>query len=223
MPSISNEDYIKAIYGITKNNGKNVTTSVLADKLNVSSAAISEMARKLADNGYISYAKYKGMELTRKGEKLALKVIRRHRLWELFLIKSLGLSWSEVHDEAEKFEHHTSEFLIDKIDEFLEYPKFDPHGDPIPSKDGVMPELPAQMPLSEAKEGVTYRVIRVNDESSELMEYFTKLGVQLQKKIKVLGKLSFDNSVFIQINGNKHSLSEMVADKLSVAPVKEEK
>lgn len=135
MSTISKENYLKVIFNQNELVNDFVTTSQMAQELDVSNAAISDMAKKLSSEGLITYEKYKGMELTSKGEKMALKVIRRHRLWELFLMKILGLNWSEIHDEAENLEHHSSDFLIDKIDEYLGYPEFDPHGHPIPKKE----------------------------------------------------------------------------------------
>lgn len=214
MPTISKENYLKAVYSRKTESGGGATTSELAEKLEISNAAISDMAKKLSEQGLITYAKYKGMELTSKGEKLALKVIRRHRLWELFLIQVLGLSWSEVHDEAENLEHSTSDFLIDKIDEYLGYPKFDPHGDPIPQKNGTIPKTPEVIELKNAEVGVKYKIGRVNDSSSELINYLTKIGIKLAKEIEIVEKLSFDNSVIVKIDSKNHSLSEVVASNV---------
>lgn len=211
MPTISKENYLKAVYSRISESGSGATTSVLAEKLEISNAAISDMARKLSDQGLVTYAKYKGMELTSKGEKVALEVIRRHRLWELFLIQVLGLSWSEVHDEAENLEHHTSNFLIDKIDEFLGKPKFDPHGDPIPQKNGSIPKAPEVIELGKAEIGRKYKVGRVSDKNNELISYLTKIGIELAKEIEIVDKLGFDNSVIVKIDSNHHSLSELVA------------
>lgn len=214
MPTISKENYLKAVYNRIYESGSGATTSAIAEKLEISNAAISDMAKKLSNQGLITYAKYKGMELTSEGEKVALNVIRRHRLWELFLMQSLGLSWSEVHDEAENLEHSTSDFLIDKIDEFLEYPKFDPHGDPIPQKNGVIPEAPDVIELREAVVGKKYKIGRVSDKNSDLINYLTQIGIELAKEIEIIEKLSFDNSVIIKIDSKNHSLSEHVASNV---------
>ncbi len=216
MPTISKENYLKAVYGRSLEIGGGATTSSLSEELEVSNAAISDMAKKLSDEGLINYAKYKGIELTRPGKKIALTVIRRHRLWELFLIKVLGLSWSEVHDEAEKLEHSTSDFLLDKIDDFLGNPKVDPHGDPIPQKDGSMPTMPELISLHESEIGKKYRIGRVRDKSTELMNYLTKIGIELFKEIKIVDKLSFDNSVIIKVDSINHSLSEFVASHIFI-------
>ena len=220
MPTVSKENYLKSIYSLNLTNGESVTTSQVAQKLEITNAATSEMARKLAKQGYLNYEKYKGVELTEKGKKVALQIIRRHRLWEVFLIKVLGLSWSEVHDEAEKLEHNTSEVLINKIDEHLDFPEFDPHGHPIPNKHGDIPKLPKLVNLLEAEVGKKYKIYRVADESSELIEYLTKLDLTLYKEIKIADRLSFDNSIIVEINGSNHSLSEKVAEKVSVSFIK---
>lgn len=208
MPTISKENYLKSIYSLNLTTEENVTTSQVAQKLEITNAATSEMARKLSEQGYLTYEKYKGVELTDKGKKVALQIIRRHRLWESFLMKVLGMSWSEVHDEAERLEHNTSESLINKIDEHLEFPEFDPHGHPIPNKNGEIPKIPKLVSLVNAEVGKKYKIFRVADESSELIQYLTKLDLILYKEIKIIEKLSFDNSIIVQVNGSNHSLSE---------------
>lgn len=220
MVTIPKEDYIKAVFTISFNGNGKVSTKDISEKLEVSNAATSEMARKLSLQGLINYEKYKGISLTAKGEKLALKILRRHRLWELFLIQILGLSWSEVHDQAERLEHHTTEFLIDKIDEHLGFPEFDPHGHPIPRKNGQLPKQPEVTALSEAKIGSSYKLVCVKDESKELMDYLTSIGLQLHTEIRLINKLSFDDSVFVQINKKQISFSKKIADKLSVSVIK---
>ncbi len=217
MPSISKENYLKAIFIGNRADKKPLTTTEIASRLEISNAATSEMARKLADSGLIKYEKYKGLRLTKKGERIAVNVIRRHRLWELFLLKVLKLNWAEVHDEAEKLEHISSEKLIDKIDEFLNYPKFDPHGEPIPDKNGELPDLPKTIKLSETEIGKEYFVIKVDDSSNELMNYLTKIGLKLYEKIKVADKLKFDNSVIIMLKSKQINLSKKVAESIFVS------
>lgn len=216
MPTISKENYLKEIYTSTNLSGELVSTSMLAEKLEITNAATSEMAKKLAEQGLIQYEKYKGLELTEEGKKVALNIIRKHRLWELFLIKVLKLNWSEVHHEAELLEHQTSDNLIDKIDEFLGYPKFDPHGAPIPDKYGVLPKTPAAIPLAEAKKGKSYIVSKVNDQITGLVEYFTKIELLLGTVFIVLDKLEFDESVLIKFNNKEISLSKLVSENLFV-------
>lgn len=220
MSTVSKENYLKAIFNYNVNIGESATTKKIAEELSVSNAAITDMAKKLSEEGLISYEKYKGMELTSEGEKIALKVVRRHRLWELFLVKVLGLNWNEVHNEAEKLEHQTSEFLIDRIDEFLGYPEFDPHGHPIPSKNGTLPKTPKIIPLYEAEKGLTYEFVRVNDRDSELINYLMKVGLLLNTEMFIEDKLKFDESTMVTYNGKTISLSKKIAESIYVKLLK---
>ncbi|MCK5086103.1 MAG: metal-dependent transcriptional regulator [Melioribacteraceae bacterium] len=219
MPTVSKENYLKSIFQLGNGKDVPVSTNSIAQKLRITNAATSDMSKKLAKQGLVEYKKYKGVRLTKIGSNIALGIIRRHRLWELFLMKSLGLSWGQVHDEAERLEHQTSEFLIDKIDEFLGNPELDPHGDPIPQKNGKIPKAPKAVALSKAKIGIKYEIARVNDESKDLINYITELGLHLNKKIIVNKKLSFDNSLIIKIKNQQFTLSEKVSEKLFVVPV----
>ena len=219
MPTISKENYLKAIYALSMENGNNVSTARIAQRLEITNAATSEMARKLAKKEYLTYQRYKGVELTQKGKKIALQIIRRHRLWEVFLINELGLDWGEVHDEAERLEHNTSDFLIDKIEEHLGFPEFDPHGHPIPNKKGNIPEMPNLDQLSNCEVNKKYQMFRVDDEDNKMIEYLSKLGLVLYKKFKVVEILPFDNSVVIEMDGKEFSVSEKVAEKVSVVKI----
>lgn len=219
MATISKENYLKAIYGLAKTSGTIVPSSILAKELGVTNAAISEMAKKLDKNGYIEYKKYKGIKILSKGRKLAVNVLRKHRLWELFLIKTLGLDWGEVHLEAENLEHSTTDALIDRIDEFLNYPTSDPHGAPIPSKDGIYRSETNDIPMYQCSVGKIYSVSRVNDRNIELIKYLSQIKMSLLKKIKVIDKLSFDNSVIIEIDGVRHSLSEKLVTNIYISEV----
>lgn len=216
MPTISKEDYLKAIYKNEESSNLVATTTYLAKKLNVSKAAVTDMSKKMAKYDLISYMPYKGVKLKKKGRGIALKILRRHRLWELFLVETLGVSWSKVHDEAEMLEHSTSEFLIDVIDKSLGYPKFDPHGKPIPDKNGTIPKLPSLVLLTNSKVGNKYTFFKIKDESNELISYLTGIGLELYKEIKIVDKLKFDNSIQIEIDGVNHSLSEKISRKIEV-------
>ncbi len=218
--TISKENYLKTVYAQTSRGELTVTTSKIAKKLSITNAATSEMARKLADESLLSYTKYKGVNLTEVGKEIALKVIRRHRLWETFLENVLNMSWSEVHCEAENLEHSSSDLLMDKIDEFLGFPKFDPHGSPIPGKNGEMPEVPDYLPLKEVATGSKYVVTKVSDKNSELIEYFTEIGLLLNKKITLIKRFSFDNSVQIKIDNSFHTLSEKISENIFVSELK---
>ncbi len=222
MKSISQEDYIKSIYKMQSESKNSVPSGKLAVELGVSKAAVTDMTRKLAREGLINYQSYKGSFLTRKGEKKALDILRRHRLWELFLVKALNLNWSEVHKEAENLEHHASEFLINRIEKYLNFPEFDPHGDPIPDKNGKLPKTKKRIQLSKTKSGKDFVVCRVDDKNSELMDYLEKIGIGIGVKLKFVERLEFDNSVLLKIKRKEIVLSEQAAEKVFVAEVKDE-
>lgn len=216
MSSISKENYLKTIYNLSILNEGIVATSSVAKELNVSSAAITEMASKLSQEGYVDYKKYKGIKILSKGKKLATNIIRKHRLWELFLIDTLELNWEEVHNEAEKLEHSTSDYLIDKIDEYLKFPDSDPHGSPIPTKEGNYRSKITDFPVSESEVGKSYKISRVNDKNRELIKYLSQINLSLNTKIKVIEKLGFDGSVVIQVEGNSHTLSEKLSSNIFI-------
>ena len=217
MLSYSKEDYLKTIYNLSIGDEKRVSTAKLAERLKITNAATSDMVKRLDKQGFVKYKKYNGVELTKDGLKIALEMIRRHRLWESFLTRTLKLSWSEVHEEAEILEHNSSDFLVDKIDAFLDFPKFDPHGAPIPAKDGFMPDSSHLLCLAEADIGKDYIVERVSHENKEVMEYFSKIGIGLYSVIQIEDKFEFDGSLFVRINNSQHTLSTKVAESLYVS------
>lgn len=208
------EDYIKNIYTIKNAVGK-VTTSALAENLKISPAAVSEMISKLSKSGYIKNTPYKGFELTKKGEKIALNLIRKHRLWEFFLVKYLQFPWDKVHDEAEKLEHVSTDELISKLESYMDFPKYDPHGYPIPDQNGKM-EKDTCIPLTEAEIGSTAVIKRVSDESSELLSYLSKIGLKLNDDIKIIDRIDFDNSIEISKKTGKLFLSEKLAGNIYI-------
>ena len=218
--TISKENYLKSIYALAKGNGNFVSLNELAKELNVTKSAVTEMSKNLFLQGYIKYVKYKGIKILPKGRKIALKVIRNHRLWELFLLETLGLSWDEVHLEAEKLEHFSSDYLIDKIDEHLKYPQIDPHGEPIPSKDGSYRVEIKDFPMSDCEIGKKYKVSRVNDRNEELIKYLSQINIALNTEIKVIDKLKFDGSIIIEIVGKLHSLSNKLVDNIFLSKTK---
>jgi len=218
METVSKEDYLKSIYAISEGGRSNVTTSAVAKYLSVTNAAATDMIKKLNSQGYVSHVKYKGVKLTAKGKKVALKLLRRHRLWELFLQKALGLNWDEVHKEAERLEHQTSEKLINKIDEYLNHPKFDPHGAPIPDKNGKVPKEPQNISLAKATVGTTYSVVKVNDRDDELIRFLSEMGIKLYSKIKVLRRLAFDDTLILKSGKKKtFGVSKKIAENIFVA------
>jgi len=211
------ENYIKNIYKLSEHEGK-VTTSSLSEKLQISPASVSEMIKKLAEEGTLSHTPYKGVELTAEGKMLALRIIRKHRLWEMFLAEILHFSWDEIDHEAERFEHIMSDKMEEKIDEVLGYPLVDPHGDPIPTRDGEIKQI-RSFPLSEGLEGSSVRIIRVSDSNSELLQYISSIGIALNKKIKIKQKMTFDQSVIITVNGKEQTISQKISQSIFVEKV----
>jgi DtxR family transcriptional regulator, Mn-dependent transcriptional regulator len=173
------------------------------------------MVKKLSGKRLINYEPYQGVTLTPSGRRLALKMVRRHRLWEMFLVKFLGYTWDEIHNEAELLEHVTSDDLEERIDKALGYPKVDPHGDPIPTSAGDIIEVTYKN-LSDCIEREEGIVVRVKDESHEILKYMTKLGLSLNKKIVVMQKIQFDGSVIVEIDGHEVALSEKLAQSIFV-------
>jgi len=216
VPSENVENYLKRIYAIQLNDGR-VSTSSLSDKLQISPASVSEMIKRLADDGNVVYKPYKGVELTEKGRKKAIRIIRRHRLWELFLVKVLKYQWDEIHEEAERLEHITSEKLEERLDEFLGYPSIDPHGDAIPTADGVVHDRDV---VSLAETGASIVVVRrVSDENPEVLRYSSRLGIALKKQLRVKEKFQFDGSLRVDIEGREHFISSKMAENIFVEPV----
>lgn len=208
------EDYLKNIYSIQISSGK-VTTSILAEKLSISSAAVSDMISKLSKSGYIKNVPYKGFELTKKGETIALNLVRKHRIWEVFLVEQLKYNWENVHNEAENLEHASSDELISRLEKFLDFPKYDPHGHPIPDKEGKI-LIDKILPASDLKIGDSGIIKQVSDESSEVLMYLTKVGLKLNDEIKVIEKINFDNSIQIHFRSGNIFLSDKLANNIYV-------
>ena len=221
MENISKENYLKVIFNREEENKKPVPTSYLAEKLNVSRSAISDMAKRLSEEEYVKYEKYHGIQLLPRGRELAVEIVRKHRLWELFLVKALNMRICEVHDEAELLEHMTSAKLIDKIDSYLGHPKFDPHGDPIPTKKGKLPKLKNMISLSESDENRKYVVARITDTQKDAIYFLRKLGIILGEVIAIEKVLPDNGGVLIKKGKTLHSLSNNLADGVFVTPLKE--
>ncbi len=209
------EDYLKTIYTLEAE-GDKATTTKIADSLDVSSASATNMVKRLSKMGLVDYESYKGASLTKSGKKIALEIIRHHRLLELYLLEVMGYSWDEVHDEAEKLEHHISEQFEDKIAQLLDDPTHDPHGDPIPTKDGLMPEIDTH-PLSEAKPDQDYIVSRVKDQDPELLRYLEKIGLLPGIKVKVKEKAPFKGPITLLIENNEQVIGNDVAGSIFIA------
>ncbi|RAU81986.1 metal-dependent transcriptional regulator [Pontibacter arcticus] len=202
MHSHTEENYIKAIYKLSVNSTQEVNTNAIAEALNTKAASVTDMLRKLGTKGIANYVKYKGVSLTEEGERIALQIIRKHRLWEVFLVDKLKFSWDEVHEVAEELEHITSELLVKRLDEFLAFPQFDPHGDPIPSESGQMKQKKQKL-LAELEVGTVGRVVGVNDSQPLFLQYLDKMGIGLGSSIQVLDKIAYDNSMEIMLNETK--------------------
>lgn len=202
--SQSIEDYLKAIY-VLQSEGEAATTTNIANILEVSSASVTNMLKKLAKMNLLKHESYKGAKLTNAGDKIALEILRHHRLLELYLKEVMGYSWDEVHDEAEKLEHHISEQFEDRIAELLNHPTHDPHGDPIPSKDGVMPKM-ALLSIAEADLNQPYIIGRVKDQDPELLRYLEKIGVIPGVKIKVVEKTPFQGPIKVHLEDDEEQV-----------------
>ncbi len=216
MPTISTEDYIKVIYKLEEK-GERATTSALAAQLGVADASITDMIKKLSEKGLLRYERYQGVRLTAKGRKMALGILRRHRLWEMFLTQFLGYSWDKVHDEAERLEHVTSDELEHRLDEALGFPSVDPHGHPIPTKDGELAGTD-DASLSACNVGDIVRISRVDDDDSELLQHAAELGLSLNSKLTVKDKKAFDGSMVVKVGARHHFISKQVADAIFVEP-----
>lgn len=214
MATQSIEDYIKAIFQLGEN-GKAVQTSAIADRLEVRPASVSNMMRRLAKLGLIDYAPYRGALLTEEGEILARRMVRRHRLIERFLTEVLDYPWEEVHDEAERLEHAVSARFVEAIDNLLERPATDPHGAPIPGRDGTMLEqsFPA---LSELRSGERAVVRRVRDSDANLLRYLREVGIQPDVQLEILGRSAADDSFRIRIANREVALQPTVASAVFV-------
>ena len=214
MISHAMEDYLKAIY-LLGQDGKKVSTSRLAENLQCSAASVTNMLQKLAALKLVEYQPYQGVDLTEAGTRVALEVIRHHRLIELYLKEVLGYSWDKVHAEAEELEHVISEELEERIDKALGYPTRDPHGHPIPGKDGTMTDerLPSLWEVQELSDVV---VARVDDRDASVLRYLDSLGIHPQVEIHVLEKAPFNGPVLIKLGSAKHSLSEELARQIFV-------
>jgi DtxR family Mn-dependent transcriptional regulator len=209
MQSTTTEDYIKRIYTLQIAKGS-ATTSAIANALSVSDASANDMMKRLSEHGIVKYFPRKGVQLTKKGKSIALKLVRRHRLWEMFLHKFLGYAWDEIHDEAEQLEHVTSDALEERIDKALGYPTVDPHGDPIPTVEGELPNI-LYTTLDKCSINFSGMIIRVSDESPEALQYFKKAGLELNTKFEIIERITFDGSIIIKANNKIIALSQKLA------------
>jgi DtxR family Mn-dependent transcriptional regulator len=208
------EDYVKAIYKLQRQH-EVVSTNVLAKQMRTSPAAATKMIKNLSSLRLAEHTPYYGVRLTPAGEKVALEVIRHHRLLELYLHQALGYSWDEVDAEAEKLEHHISEEFEERIDRMLDYPHTDPHGDPIPTRDGTIAPDRGK-PLSDSEPGDTLIVRRVRDSNPEVLRYLTRMGMGLQSVVAVMEKQPFNGPLTVEVDGKTHTLGRELAGHVFV-------
>lgn len=219
MNSYTEENYLKAIFKIAENADENVSTNAIAEKLGTKASSVTEMLKKLADKELVVYEKYQGVKLTETGEKIAIQIIRKHRLWEYFLVNTLAFKWDEVHEIAEELEHINSDALIDKLDSFLGFPQYDPHGDPIPNKEGLFNKHQS-LPLSTFQAHEKVLITGVIDHSAAFLQYLAAINLSLGSYLEIEDIANFDKSFTILLNQEKQIfLSYQVAKNLLVVKV----
>jgi len=212
----SEENYLKVIFHLSGKEHEKVLTNSLAEKLCTKASSITDMLKKLSDKKLISYKKYNGCDLTSKGQSIAIQIIRKHRLWETFLVSKLSFGWEEVHDVAEQLEHIQSSKLIDSLDALLNYPKFDPHGDPIPDKNGNITYRKSKIILIKSALNTLVEVVDVNEDSLSLLKYLDGISLKIGSNLKVLERFPFDDSMKVEINGKQLNMSKKVAENIGV-------
>jgi DtxR family transcriptional regulator, Mn-dependent transcriptional regulator len=213
--SYAEENYLKAILKLSGSPDGTVSTNAIAAQLDTSAASVTDMLKKLSDKELITYQRYKGASLTDDGQRIATTLVRKHRLWEVFLVQSLGMTWDEVHEIAEELEHIQSDRLIDRLDHFLGHPKFDPHGDPIPNAQGKY-TLRAQIPLSDLKPGQEGVVIGVREDETSFLKHLNEKGLTVGKSIKVITNDDYDNTLSLHVDGHELNLSGKVARNIMI-------
>lgn len=213
--SFSEENYLKAIYHLGADGAK-ISPTAIADELHNNPASVIDMLKKLTEKKLISYDKKKGAKLTVTGVRAAMEIVRKHRLWEVFLLEKLGYKWDEVHNLAEQLEHIGNFELADRLEKFLGFPDYDPHGDPIPKSDGKIAEVSKTM-LIDVAIGKQYKVVAVKDTSAEFLNYLQKLGIGIGTRLKVIEKIPFDGSLVVQIGKNTNTtISNKFAENVLV-------
>lgn len=216
--SRSEQDYLKAIHHLLrKEGGERVGTVVLAKWLGVSAASVTSMIKKLAEEGFVTHSPYQGVALTARGERAALEMLRHHRLWETFLSAKLGMPWHEVHAEADRLEHALSESLEDRLDDALGHPTVDPHGAPIPTKEGLL-DAPPTTRLWAVEPGARVTVAEVEDEDAALLAHLAELGLVPGARVAVLTKGPFGGPLHVRVGDREHALGELVAGSIFVTP-----
>jgi len=215
MFSSTEENYLKTIYHLEHRVQGEVSTNAIAEVMETKPSSVTDMVQKLAEKEVVSYKKYRGALLTPTGRRIAADVIRKHRLWEVFLVEKLNFHWDEVHDIAEQLEHIQSDELVTRLDRFLGNPDFDPHGDPIPDRHGNVKTTEKKL-LSELEKGQRGVCVGVKESSGEFLQYLDKKAISIGTKINVLGKEFFDDSMVIQVGRDQFFISKKIAENLYV-------
>lgn len=215
MPSVSKEDYLKAIYHLAKASDDSVNTKEIADQLGIQSSSTTDMIKKLAADKLITYKPYKGVRLTSSGRRIAISIVRKHRLWETFLVDKLEFKWDEVHEIAEQLEHTDSPELINRLDAFLGFPKFDPHGDPIPDEHGKIREVHERR-LNTLLPGDQAAIVGVKDHSKAFLTFLEDRKMTLGTVLSVKRVFAYDQSMLVHVNQQEVNLSQAVSKNLIV-------
>lgn len=220
MATSAEENYLKVIFNISGKNNRPVSTNAIADELKTKASSVTDMIKKLAKKRLIHYEKYQGVTLTKKGRTLAAGVVRKHRLWEVFLVDKLSFKWDEIHDIAEQLEHIHSDKLIDRLDQYLGHPKFDPHGDPIPDSEGNILHHKDET-LSDLGVDETGVVVGVKEHSPDFLQYLEGVKLILGTRVQVKKRYDYDHSLVLQINGEELMVSDQVSQNLFVRKIKD--
>jgi len=213
--TFSEENYLKTIYHLTNLSDSEVSTNAIAEMMETKASSVTDMLRKLSEKDLVNYKKYQGVSLTEKGKLIAKMIVRKHRLWEVFLVEKLDFSWDEVHDIAEQLEHIKSEQLVNKLDDFLGNPTEDPHGDPIPDAQGRMAKTDKQL-LSDLGINQIGICVGVKDSSADFLKYLDKQEIALGSKIEIISKETFDLSIKIKVETKELTISNKIASNLFV-------
>ncbi|WP_379964305.1 metal-dependent transcriptional regulator [Epilithonimonas sp. UC225_85] len=214
MNSLTEENYLKALYHLVNENDE-VSVNDLSRQLNIKMPSVNSMIKKFADKNWVRYESYKPIKLTESGKKEASLIVRKHRLTEMFLVEKMGFGWENVHEIAEQLEHIHSDIFFDKMDEILNYPNMDPHGEPIPDKDGNVIQ-PDHKKLSKCRENQTVELASVTTSSEEFLNFLNKRDLSLGTKLKILHIEGFDQSMLIAYNGREENFSKTVCERLLV-------
>lgn len=210
------ENYLKSIYGLESKNKGSVSTNELAKKLKTKASSVTDMVKKLAKKKWVTYEKYKGVSLTKSGKNIAITIIRNHRIWEVFLVEKLGYKWDEVHEIAEQLEHIKSKELVDRLDDYLDCPTFDPHGDPIPDKKGNIPVRKKAVLLNELSVGDEGVIVGVKNTHNDFLQFLEETQLTLGKKIKLEKEFDFDKSRVLDIGSQTITISKEVSSNLII-------